>query len=82
MATADEEAGGFFGAGWLVENRPELFSNIGFLLNEGGGGSAIEGRVQFGVEVTQKVPYWLRLTTMGEPGHGSRPLVSLSLIHI
>ena len=25
MATADEEAGGYFGAGWLVENRPELF---------------------------------------------------------
>ena len=82
MATADEEAGGFFGAGWLVENRPELFSNIGFLLNEGGGGSAIEGRVQFGVEVTQKVPYWLRLTTMGEPGHGSRPLVSYASLEL
>ena len=25
MATADEEAGGFFGAGWLVENRPDPF---------------------------------------------------------
>ena len=24
MATADEEAGGFFGAGWLIENKPEL----------------------------------------------------------
>ena len=29
VATADEEAGGAFGAGWLVENRPELFSNVG-----------------------------------------------------
>ena len=43
MATADEEAGGFFGAGWLVENRSELFNNVGFLLNEGGGGSVVEG---------------------------------------
>jgi acetylornithine deacetylase/succinyl-diaminopimelate desuccinylase-like protein len=76
MATADEEAGGFFGAGWLVENRPELFEGIGFLLNEGGGGGDIDGTVTFGLEVTQKVPYWLRLTATGEPGHGSRPLVT------
>ncbi len=73
MATADEEAGGAFGAGWLVEHRPELFENIGFLLNEGGGGVLINDNVQFGVEVTQKVPYWLRLTTTGAAGHGSRP---------
>lgn len=73
MATADEEAGGFFGAGWLVENRPEIFADVGYLLNEGGGGSLVDGRASFGVEVTQKVPYWLRLTATGEPGHGSRP---------
>jgi acetylornithine deacetylase/succinyl-diaminopimelate desuccinylase-like protein len=73
MATADEEAGGFFGAGWLVENRPEIFENVGFLLNEGGGGAQVGDRFEFGVEVTQKVPYWLRLRTVGEPGHGSRP---------
>jgi acetylornithine deacetylase/succinyl-diaminopimelate desuccinylase-like protein len=79
MATADEEAGGFFGAGWLVENRPELFAGVGFLLNEGGGGEIVDGKVQFGVEVTQKVPYWLRLKTTGEPGHGSRPRVSSSV---
>ncbi len=79
MATADEEAGGFFGAGWLVENRPELFEGVGFLLNEGGGGSLIEGQPSFGVEVTQKVPWWFRLTATGEPGHGSRPLPSYSV---
>jgi acetylornithine deacetylase/succinyl-diaminopimelate desuccinylase-like protein len=73
LATADEEAGGAQGAGWLVENRPELFEGVGFLLNEGGGGTVVGDRVQFGVEVTQKVPYWLALTTRGEPGHGSRP---------
>ncbi len=76
MATADEEAGGFFGAGWLVEERPELFRDVGFLLNEGGGGQMVDGNAAYGVEVTQKVPYWLRLTTAGEPGHGSRPAVS------
>jgi len=80
MATADEEAGGFFGAGWLVENRPEVFDDIGFLLNEGGGGSDVDGTVNFGLEVTQKVPYWLRLTARGEPGHGSRPLTTYASV--
>ena len=73
MATADEEAGGFFGVGWLVENRRELFNDVGYVINEGGEGAAVEGRVQFGIEVTQKVPYWLHLTSRSEPGHGSRP---------
>jgi acetylornithine deacetylase/succinyl-diaminopimelate desuccinylase-like protein len=74
MATADEEAGGFFGAGWLVENRPELFENVGVVLNEGGGGTLLpSGEQQFGIEVTQKVPVWLRLEATGTPGHGSTP---------
>ena len=82
LATADEEAGGFFGAGWLVENRPELFENIGLLLNEGGGGSVVEGLVQFGVEVTQKVPYWLRVSATGEAGHGSGPRASYASLDL
>lgn len=73
MATADEEAGGFFGAGWLAENRPELFEGVGLLLNEGGGGRIQDGKAQFGIEVTQKVPLWIRLIATGEPGHGSTP---------
>ena len=74
MATADEEAGGFFGVGWLVDNRPELFEGVGYVLNEVGGGTVqADGGVEFGIEVTQKVPYWLHLTARGEPGHGSRP---------
>jgi len=74
MATADEEAGGAFGAGWLVENRPELFSGIGYLINEGGFGLAFsDTQSAMTVEVTQKVPLWLRLTARGNPGHGSMP---------
>lgn len=75
MATADEEAGGFYGAGWLVENRPEIFAGVGSLLNEGGGGTLDGDRKEFGVEVTQKVPIWLRLTATAHPGHGSTPRV-------
>jgi len=82
MATADEEAGGMFGAGWLVEERPEIFENVGFLLNEGGGGTQVGDEIEFGVEVTQKVPYWLHLTTVGEPGHGSRPRTSSAVTEL
>ncbi len=74
MATADEEAGGLFGAGWLVENRPEIFADVGYLLNEGGRGTEADGRTWFVIEVAQKRPYWLRLIATDEPGHGSRPL--------
>jgi acetylornithine deacetylase/succinyl-diaminopimelate desuccinylase-like protein len=79
MATADEEAGGAFGAGWLVENRPELFKGVGMLLNEGGGGSEIAGRQVYEIEVTQKAPLWLRLTTRDVPGHGSTPRATSSV---
>lgn len=74
VATADEEAGGLFGAGWLIENHPEIFAGAGMLLNEGGAGTDYGDHVVFNVEVTQKVPVWLRLTVVDTPGHGSRPL--------
>ena len=79
VATADEEAGGFYGAGWLVENRSELFEDVGLLLNEGGGGSLDGDNLVFGVEVTQKVPLWLRLVASGAPSHGSTPHVTSSV---
>lgn len=83
LATADEEAGGYFGVGWLIENRPEIFDDAGILLNEGGGGSRSEdGDVVFGVEVTQKVPVWLRLNSIDTPGHGSSPRTTSSVTRI
>ena len=82
LATADEEAGGMFGVGWLIENRPEIFEDIGILLNEGGGGSRVGQRVVFSVEVTQKVPVWLRLYAIDRPGHGSSPRTTSSVTRI
>lgn len=79
IGTADEEAGGAFGAGWLVKNRPDAFKGAGLLLTEGGSGSLRDGRQQFFIEVTQKVPLWLKLVSTGKPGHGSRPPVSSSV---
>ncbi len=82
MATADEEAGGSFGAGWVVTHRAEAFAGAGLLLNEGGEGSEAGGRRQFGIEITQKVPLWLELISTGRPGHGSVPPVSSSVDHL
>ncbi len=76
MATADEEAGGSFGAGWVTKNHPEAFKGAGMVLNEGGSGSVDDGRQEFGIEVTQKVPFWLKVVSTGRPGHGSSPPVA------
>ena len=82
VATADEEAGGAYGAGWLVENRPEIFAGAGLLINEGGAGSRLGDQVVFGVEVTQKVPVWLHLTAVDTPGHGSSPRTTSAVTRI
>ena len=82
MATADEEAGGLFGVGWLIDNHPEVFDGAGYVLNEGGSGLDIDGQKIFNVEVTQKVPVWLKLTAEGVPGHGSMPRKSSAVIKI
>ncbi len=72
VATADEEAGGHFGLGFLVKEHRELFEGIGFSLNEGGGG--VEGDMpQFSISVIEKTPLWLRVTAKGTSGHGSTP---------
>ena len=33
LATADEEAGGLYGAGWMIENHPEVFEGAGYLFS-------------------------------------------------
>lgn len=82
VATADEEAGGLYGAGWLVENHPEIFEGAELLLNEGGNGKQSARELVFNVEVTQKVPVWLRLTAVDTPGHGSLPNATSSVTRI
>ena len=73
IGAADEESGGNFGVGWLVKNHPEIFEGAGLLLNEGGSGYKSNDSIVFSVEITQKVPVWLRLTAIDTPGHGSSP---------
>lgn len=82
VASADEEAGGLFGAGWLIEHHPEIFDGAGLLINEGGNGEQTDEEIIFSVEVTQKVPVWLRLTAVDTPGHGSMPNATSSVTRI
>jgi acetylornithine deacetylase/succinyl-diaminopimelate desuccinylase-like protein len=82
VATADEEAGGAYGAGWLIEHHPEIFAGVGYLLNEGGSGTRLGDDVVFSVEVTQKVPLWLKLTARGQPGHGSTPQAATAVTRL
>jgi acetylornithine deacetylase/succinyl-diaminopimelate desuccinylase-like protein len=81
LGTADEEAGGALGAGYLLEKYPELFQNVGVVLNEGGGIRVGEdGRARFyNVSVAEKTPLWLKLTATGTLGHGSTPGNSLAV---
>ena len=75
LGTADEEAGGVLGAGYLLDKHPELFKDVGVVLNEGGGIRVGEdGRARlYSVGVAEKVPLWLKLTATGTPGHAASP---------
>lgn len=75
LATADEEAGGKYGAGWVVKNRPEWIAGARFLITEGARSfTDSSGKpLYFAVGIAEKTPAWLKLTAKGRPGHGSVP---------
>jgi acetylornithine deacetylase/succinyl-diaminopimelate desuccinylase-like protein len=75
LATADEEAGGLAGAGWIARERPELVRGAEFLITEGGSIDADNSGRATGVYlgVGEKAPFWLTVTARGTAGHGSRP---------
>jgi acetylornithine deacetylase/succinyl-diaminopimelate desuccinylase-like protein len=75
IVNADEE-GGSTGAAWLAREKAALIVDAELLLNEGGSNRvADDGRtVYYGLAVTEKLPFWLRLTARGTPGHASQPM--------
>lgn len=75
LAAADEEAGSAFGVNWLAEHR-SAWLDTDLVINEGAYGLILEGQRTtqlFQVAPTEKVPFWLKLTVRGRPGHGSVP---------
>ena len=74
LGVADEELGGIHGCKELLEKNPELFANVGYVLNEAGYNETAVDKVLFwGIEVQQKVPLFLRIHMKGPAGHSASP---------
>ena len=70
--TADEEAGGKWGAAFLTQRHPGLFEGVTEAIGEVGGFSvAIGDQRMYAVETAEKGLAWMRLTATGTAGHGS-----------
>jgi acetylornithine deacetylase/succinyl-diaminopimelate desuccinylase-like protein len=75
MACADEEAGSAYGVEFLAREHPETLE-AEYVINEGGWGTTeVMGvrRPAFNCAVSEKGPFWVRLSSEGRPGHGSVP---------
>ena len=69
---ADEEAGGSYGARWLVDNHADLFEGVTEAIGEVGGFSVtIGGKRLYLLQTAEKGMAWMRLTGQGTAGHGS-----------
>jgi acetylornithine deacetylase/succinyl-diaminopimelate desuccinylase-like protein len=73
MANADEETGGLMGAGFMVQNHPDLI-RAEYALTEGGASSIeLEGRSFFVCSTGEKGSARFTLRGRGRPGHASQP---------
>lgn len=73
LAVADEESGGKYGAGWMVNHESEAI-RADYVLTEGGGlQSGSHDAPYVGIAVAEKGAAWRRLHIHGTPGHGSQP---------
>ncbi|MFC9971470.1 M20/M25/M40 family metallo-hydrolase [Spirillospora sp. NPDC127200] len=70
---ADEEAGGAYGAQWLVQEHAELFEGCTEAVGEVGGFSlTVPGdKRMYLIETAEKGIAWMNLTATGTAGHGS-----------
>ena len=74
VANSDEEAGGGFGMGWLVDNYRDLI-DAEFVLNEGGRTRIVQGRPLYvAVQNTEKVAHVVTVKARGPGGHAAVPL--------
>ena len=71
--TADEEAGGHQGAGWVARNRPEWLRAAGALNECGGVSMTVAGRRLYPIQVAEKGFSVYRITVRATWGQGSMP---------
>ena len=71
----DEEAGGDYGARFVVENHAELFDGVRYAIGEFGGFTMeVAGRRVYPIMVAEKQLCSLRANLRGPAGHGSLPV--------
>jgi acetylornithine deacetylase/succinyl-diaminopimelate desuccinylase-like protein len=73
--TADEEAGGLNGIGWIVTERPDLLRAAAAINEAGAVATTVAGRRFYPIGVAEKGYAVYRLTVHGTWGHGSMPHV-------
>jgi acetylornithine deacetylase/succinyl-diaminopimelate desuccinylase-like protein len=72
---SDEEAGGDYGANYLVENYAEQFEGIRYAIGEFGGFPLYIGQQKFyAIQVADKRFCWMKLILRGPGGHASTPI--------
>ncbi len=72
---SDEEAGGDFGAKFLVEDHAGLFKDIRYAIGEFGGFTMqIGARTFYPIMISEKQICWMKATVHGPGGHGSMPV--------
>jgi acetylornithine deacetylase/succinyl-diaminopimelate desuccinylase-like protein len=68
----DEERGGDYGAGFVVEEHPEVFSHVEYALGEFGGFNLdVLGQRFYPIQLNEKIKCTLNATFHGPAGHGS-----------
>lgn len=81
-ATADEETGGHRGAGWIVDNRPELIAADVAITEAGGVSIDVLGRRFYPIGVGEKGFHRFRITVRGASGHGSVPRPDSAIVRL
>ena len=71
--TADEEAGGLAGIGWLADHHPEHLLAAGALNESGAVSLDVGGRRLYPIQVAEKGYAVYRVAVHGTWGHGSMP---------
>jgi acetylornithine deacetylase/succinyl-diaminopimelate desuccinylase-like protein len=70
--TADEEAGGPKGSGWLADHHPDLLADCTEAIGEVGGFSlTVNDQRMYLIQTAEKGLAWLNLIAEGAAGHGS-----------
>jgi len=72
---SDEEAGGTYGAKYLIEDHPDIFKGVKYAIGEFGGFTLYVGKKKFyPIMVAEKRPCRIKIIIRGPSGHGALPM--------